>query len=94
MKGRFGQPPDRFQKTVAYVLYVSTFTALPCPRLVPPLNGSIDGCSHADPVYGQTCVFRCAAKFKMTGSRTRTCELHPTNNQVYWTGKPAECKSR
>ncbi len=70
-----------------------SLSALPCPHLYLNMNGSITQCSK-EPVYGETCVLKCPEGYKLSGSRSRTCELSHHDFTVYWTGTNGVCKSK
>ncbi|ELU01359.1 hypothetical protein CAPTEDRAFT_228003 [Capitella teleta] len=66
-------------------------TTISCPRTLTPKNGVSTGCT-SQPVYGETCRFRCNRGFRLTGSRSRTCDLADSQMHVYWTGNTPMCK--
>ena len=59
------------------------FTALKCPLLEPPRNGSIY-CDRQT-VTG-TCNFNCTSSYSLRGSMQRSCL-----SSLLWTGRPAIC---
>ncbi|KAK2168007.1 hypothetical protein LSH36_21g02014 [Paralvinella palmiformis] len=60
-----------------------TCIPIKCPRLLPPINGSMIG---SDITYGAVARFFCQVGFKLVGSPSRQCRMDGT-----WSGKDATC---
>ena len=73
-----------FGKCFSYFIYFATlFTALSCPLLEAPLNGSID-CETQ--TVGGACNYSCEATYTLRGSTSRNCLP-----SLEWTGQPTVC---
>ena len=70
------------------MVYLSHHSALQCPMLVAPLNGTIV-CSNQNQTTGSSCSFSCDTGFNLLGSQTRMCLP-----SVTWTGSAAICEIR
>lgn len=65
-------------------------TSLACPKRPLLPNGVVEGCSQ-NPLFGESCSFRCDAGYALHGNRFRSCELVGNETVPYWTGDQTEC---